>query len=154
MKISKDCGFEKGCFSTNPLNRWDDSSNLGDNYLSTLQDVNTYMVMLPDGISLGFQNSGSEAYSRIRVDIDGPNKGKNMVGSDIFDFILDIFNYNTGSDDIPLKPSYFYNDTAISQYETAWVIQNGNVDYLKADSTRKCNDSDIVLNWTTNTSCH
>ena len=37
---------------------------------------------------------------------------------------------------------------------TAWVLEYGNLDYLKADSEGKCNDSNIILDGVTNTSCH
>ena len=37
---------------------------------------------------------------------------------------------------------------------TNWVLEHGNRDYLKADSSGKCNDSNIILDGTTNTSCH
>ena len=35
-----------------------------------------------------------------------------------------------------------------------WIINYDNADYLKADSNGKCNDSNIILDGTTNTSCH
>ena len=34
---------------------------------------------------------------------------------------------------------------------TAWVIKNDNMDYLKADSSGKCNG--VQLNWDTQTTC-
>ena len=35
-----------------------------------------------------------------------------------------------------------------------WVLEYGNLGYLKADTSGKCNDSNIILDGTTNTSCH
>lgn len=37
---------------------------------------------------------------------------------------------------------------------TRWVLEYGNLDYLKADKSGKCNDSNIVLDGVNNTSCH
>ena len=39
-------------------------------------------------------------------------------------------------------------------YCTRWVVEKGNMDYLKADNSGKCkNNNSITLNWTTNTTC-
>ena len=37
---------------------------------------------------------------------------------------------------------------------TWWVLDYGNLDYLKADEDGNCNDSNIVLDGVNNTSCH
>ena len=135
MKVSKDCRFDEGCFSTAPL-LLSDGEECEDDYLKSLQSRNTYMVVLQDGVSLGFD----VAVSRIRVDIDGPNKGKNQEGSDIFDFGIyyyeDDWTTDAGVSVNQLYPStcpncWTGNLDGYTQYETAWVIQNGNLDYLK-----------------------
>ena len=36
---------------------------------------------------------------------------------------------------------------------TAWVIVNGNMDYLKVGNDGKCPDGKTILNWITNTTC-
>ena len=99
----------------------------------------------------GFKSCGS-----INVDIDGPLKGKNEKGVDIFYFAIlqnqgivpnHSREFNT-VDWIDYPSSCFRTHT----FCTAWVIENGNMDYLKADSTGKCNNSDVTLNETI-TSC-
>ena len=80
------------------------------------------------------------SFAKIRVDIDGPNKGQNLAGYDLFDFNILLTTKQ-------LEPS-ICNDGRCSEslsgpYLTAWVIRNGNMDY------KKCND----LNWETKTSC-
>ena len=110
------------------------------------------MITLSDGISIAFQSDGLnlgnvEDYSKIRVDIDGPNKGKNQYGNDIFDFV--IYSRPVNGDLLnQLMPYYlpgdYESDNSISSYETAWVIENGNLDYLKCPEE---------LNWETKTSC-
>ena len=86
----------------------------------------------------------------ILVDLDGFNKGKNLRGHDQFKFdMTDQGIYPEGIADN--KINYVFNDYA---GHSKWILENDNADYLKADESGKCNDSDIVLNWTTNTSCH
>ena len=149
MKVSKVCGFSEGCFSAAPLINVKGSQGF-DNYLSALQHDHHYMVMLTDGISLAF--TSYEGMVRFRIDIDGPNKGKNQIGNDIFNFSM----INWDSEyyfENQILPSYFSNNSSNSpnpsywtttSQTTLWVIENGNLDYLK------CIDE---LNWETQTSC-
>ena len=145
MKVSKDCGFEAGCFSTAPylLVNGDEQA---EDLLDMMQNDTTpqYMVMLSDGMSLAFYQSNSMV--KIRADIDGPDKGKNQDGNDLFYFSLSYDDNDYGQKADLLCPSLYPNlwtDNNI-QYATAWVIENGNLDYLK------CADE---LNWETKTSC-
>ena len=167
MKVSKDCGFDEGCFSSAPLlfsnsyTREDDDGNQVsesvsfDNLLEEMQYTN-YMVMTSDGMSLGFR-SNNGAVEQITVDIDGPNKGKNQEGNDIFYFSFGLQDScNDGGDtckcfkylqlipDITQDMLFYYCGSDFCGYSTAWVIENGNLDYLK------CPDE---LNWETKTSC-
>ena len=94
-----------------------------------------------------------------RVDIDGQNKGKNQLGYDMFKFdITSQGIYPSGirslSADEDEAQEQLESGCFSQHYCTQWILENDNLDYLKADSTGKCNDSNIVLNWTTNTSCH
>ena len=155
LKVSKDCGFEGGCFSSSSYDRFDDD-NISPNFLSNLQSRNDYMVMLPDGISLSFEcDPNISSYLEIRVDIDGPNKGKNLFGKDIFEFYVPLvegesyYYFGPKNQLMPLGPSSRWtgdlsNESDPGNYATAWVIENGNLDYLK------CYDQ---LNWETKTSC-
>ena len=92
----------------------------------------------------------------LRVDINGPKKGKNSRGTDEFRFFV--------SDSLGVLP---FRDTLTLEdqvdgcmeykdddYCNWWIMEYGNLDYLKADNTGKCNDSNIILDGTTNTSCH
>ena len=92
---------------------------------------------------------------KIRVDIDGPNKGKNQYGNDIFDFDMETDSrYKPSNQIVPSYPyeadgDIFYEGkyevtVYLGNYATAWIIRNGNMDYLK------CPDE---LNWDTKTSC-
>ena len=149
MKVSKDCGLEAGCFSNALLLNPDGTEYSDMPYLSSLQNLKQYMVILSDGISLRFSYADNYI-STIGVDIDGPNRGKNQIGNDIFDFTINTSENELSEHGAPINqliPSWFpYNWTgAMSDYnQTAWVIENGNLDYLKCPEE---------LNWETKTSC-
>ncbi len=123
---------------------------------------NEYSAILAGGSSFGegssfdkscraaWINGSSKGCAMLTVDIDGPNKGKNTLGIDLFEFSITgegIIPYNLGA---PLK--FCFTDGRC----TSWVIQNGNMDYLDAsheESTAgKCKHSDKTLS-TTVTSC-
>ncbi len=148
MKVSKNCGFDgTGCFSSSvPTDA--DGEKLDDSY-----DEFGYRVILADGTSVKFNNWKSGF--KIIVDIDGPNKGKNQYGNDIFDFYMETDSlYKPSKQIVPSYPyeadgDIFYEGKYevtgyLGNYATAWIIRNGNMDYLK------CPDE---LNWDTKTSC-
>lgn len=139
MKLSKDCGFGTGCFASNS---------------SFEKDTSSYKVITADGMSISFRQPW---YTDIFVDIDGPNKGKCSNGYDIFEFeIFDDIDYvialNSDRYSGPSASECLFQMRACA---SGWIIQNENLDYLKADSNGKCLENpSITLNWTTNTSCH
>ena len=153
MKVSKDCGLSEGCFSSSP-SLFLDGVEINDNMLESFQTDKIYMVMLSDGVSLAFDARYGSGRAVIRVDIDGPNKGKNQDGVDKFNFSIyrEIYN-DIGIYQInqllPSSPPLYWTGSldkgdGYTQNETAWVIENGNLDYLKCLSE---------LNWETQTSC-
>lgn len=81
-------------------------------------------------------------FSYIRVDVNGPDKGPNQDGYDIFQFELS----NNGVEPEGLSYSqgvFLYNDDLIEN--TAWVIKAGNMDYNKCFSD---------LSWANKRSCN
>ena len=102
-------------------------------------------IHTPNGVDLNTSKyyNGLKFVGVIVVDIDGPNKGKNINGQDVFYFdvmsdgtiVPDGYNAETGSS--PCDNSY-------GHYCTRWVIENDNMDYLK------CFDK---LKWGQQTSC-
>ena len=144
MKVSKTCGTGDGCFSSNPLLDVD-GLTVDANYLTKLKSNKAQMYILADGTALALFSKGSGFYE-IKVDIDGPNKGRNQIGNDIFDFTIS-FEDDAGQKALQLTPSAVPDGWTGSlneyTYSTAWVIKNENLDYLK------CSD----LNWETKTSC-
>ena len=124
-------------------------------------------VYLADGIALSIGGLGSRGHSEyyqgleylgsIWVDIDGPNKGKNEAGKDNFRF--DILNQGIYPDglvfydaDEETNQEKLVNICFGQGYCTKWVLDNDNMDYLKADETGKCPDG-TQLSWTV-TSCN
>ena len=167
MKLQKDCGTTStGCMPTSIKYLY--GGNAG-----TLDNTSSSRAILSGGWSLRVplmykESAGSTYYGyninksagRIDVDIDGPNKGKNTQGVDIFTFIVTsdgIYPYGGGSywNDSNIKYYCFYNGGGC----TAWIINTGNMEYLNtvtATTTSNggvCkNDSTKVLS-TTVTSC-
>ena len=156
MKTSKNCGLTRNTGGT----CWTNSNTMFANN-TAFQNIDSnsfYKFVLADGttVAIGATTLGVNIY----VDIDGPRRGPNKFGTDIFQF--QAF-YNSTATDTDLKPAgltEFANSTAFASSTcftegngcTMWVITNDNMDYLKADNTAKCPNGKI-LNWTTNTSC-
>ena len=86
------------------------------------------------------------AYNCIYVDIDSKNKGKTIEGNDIFWFCISDNDLKPYSGYIDLYLSSLSNFNWHHNYATPvlWVIQNGNMDYLKCPED---------LNWENQTSC-
>ena len=128
MKITKNCGLEKnkGCFSSKTNYASGSGSESG---RDTYDTESKYILADGSSLSISAPFNGLDG-AAIYVDIDGPNKGKNSYNIDIFQFQLE---YDDGL--IP-EGSCNINDDYGSC--TAWVIENGNMDYLKANSNGKC----------------
>ncbi len=162
LKITKSC---------NEIDEDDD-----DNYSSCdslrggIDSYYNFMYQLPDGMVItngssfpncddndaGLYRTDDFCINTFLIDVNGPNKGKNQVGQDIFAFTL--------SDSLGVLPQVncWYEYQVIEDCMSAkddlcsyWVINYGNMDYLKTDSDGKCNDNpSIVLDGVNNTSCH
>ena len=88
----------------------------------------TEVVVDPVGVS----NNGGDLILFV-VDIDGPNKGPNIMGKDNFVFVMDENNCV-----IPYGPHSFSswdqasaNERKQGLYAAWWIIDNDNMDYLK-----------------------
>ena len=136
MKVSKNCNTEtgKGCFSSsNVLELYS-----GNTESTSLDNFNsTYKFITADGTSVAI------ALNTIIVDIDGPTKGKNVLGNDIFRFMI---NDNNGI--LPLGSPECFDEPADDlifeligldgEYCACWILRYDNADYLKLDSSGKC----------------
>ena len=124
-------------------------------FMKVSKRISYYEFDLADGTNIGsfieypqqtncshYENAGY--FGSIYVDIDGANKGKNKHGYDRFEFEI------TDQGILPSNTEYYEDGNGIvsdsegGYYATAWVIQNGNMDYLK------CADE---LSWSGQTTC-
>ncbi|MBR1942623.1 type II secretion system protein [bacterium] len=149
LKVSKYCeNNTSGCF-TNATPK-DLTGSDGHDCWNFYNAGNDYRVILSDGTSVffhvwdkncsGLKSPNSpvgDVCGWIAVDIDGPNKGANVLGKDIFKFNISV---NSG-----IFPQYHYSspnytaeyDAALTrcistgEYCSLWVIENDNMDYLK-----------------------
>ena len=133
LKVSKVCGFEDGCFSNSTI-LWSDGAET--EFSGTGYTDDFYKVLLTDNTSLSFVNRGSHIH--MRVDIDGPQKGKNKLGDDIFDFVYCFGPNHQPTTEVPFNMLYAgksdFNEDGyfnFDNYAAAWVIEFGNLDYLR-----------------------
>ena len=169
LKVSKKCDVtpvaeDAGTYSSC------DSLKIADlNSSIIIQQADGITFLTDEGIpgcAYTYGNPGDYIYfndiciNGIYVDINGPTKGKNDYGHDVFEFAL--------SDSLGVIP-YDNPDSCNTLADivntcmedktswmcTWWVIEHGNLDYLKADEEGKCNDNpSIILDGVNNTSCH
>ncbi len=144
MKMSKICRTEdNNCFITGWIPALSESA-------SSTQDIQGYpSAVLADGTSISIKANSSgdgcatsyvtanEQCGEIVVDIDGPNKGKNTEGIDIFHFYFTrdgIKPHRTDSLSWESIDCFFYG-----VYCAVWVLENDNMDYLltKDKSTKE-----------------
>ena len=152
MKVQKTCAPNTaGCFTKSQGN----ALKSGFSVLDTPQAF--YQVILADGTSVSFFPYVSDNHCQedgcynFYVDIDGPTKGSFTYGKDLFTFVggsKDGLNKSWAQNSTANKANCFKFGSACS----SWVLEFGNMDYLKADSSGKC-PSGKVLDWATNTSC-
>lgn len=177
MKLTKNCKAQTtgSCFSAN--------SNIYSSNGTTTQNVasnaSVYKAIIASGMSVGLwvdnatctkdvTNNNTMAPQDLKqvcgvalVDIDGPGKGKHKHGTDLFQFYLTRHGfYPVGFDgDNTIKfidnCSKTGSDvTKDSQACTAWVVNNGNLDYKKTTTEGKCvSNPSKTLDFATNTSC-
>ena len=119
MKLSRDCEMT----GTQCWKDGDIRANENTGYMKAI---------LSNGASIAVEDDYNMS---IYVDVNGPNKGNSTIGVDIFQFIVRDVIYG-GS----IKAAGFDLETTAEfrqecgnnrSYCTAWVIKNGNMDYLK-----------------------
>lgn len=146
IKTTKDCSLTTtGCYAG--------SDTIGNNNTS-------YKVVMADGSALSFSyydDTDSTGATSIYVfaDIDGPRKGANKLNKDIFRFRIPLTDsYQVGmtkgaisyGTDYSYLSSCYPDNLNYSESCTGWVIEMGNMDYLKSNCSK-------VLDGVNNTSC-
>ncbi len=127
-------------------------------YANIVYKLSDGMIIAPCYTNSHWRKDGDyNTFGTIEVDINGQNKGKNETGIDIFKFNVSLDgDIILIKDDESIQEETEYCMSSKSGFEcTWWVIEYGNLDYLKADEEGKCNDNpSIVLDGVNNTSCH
>lgn len=164
MKVSKDCGLSTiatACFKNNYK-----SLDNTDGIISGYYPSSPRTVVLADGTSVMVReidpgchedNSPNGDCAYIFADIDGTSKGPNIHGKDLFLFLIT----KQGVEPVGASGQSFtssldtFKDLCFERGIacTGWVVEHDNMDYLKADSTGKCKNSDITLDLTKNFTC-
>ena len=144
MKVSKDCGMaaNQGCFPTNKPIRYRNGTLSQSNWD---EKINVYKVITADGATIGFYHNG------ITIDIDGPTKGPNGKGDDVFTFELDnnmgiVPNGTKASLAGTLTFAQILTDLKNSgQYCALWITRYDNADYLQfTDTSGTCKNGTVV----------
>lgn len=149
MKVTKDCNITTNgnCFASTQINK----TNTTTKYEDSPNGVNTkYKFITADGTSVSIEKDNA----KIIVDIDGPTKGKNATGRDIF-----VFNYEDGKGIVPLGYGSDFSTLLANVQEggagdqsAAWIVNYDNAEYLKANSSGKCkNNTSVAMNATSPT---
>lgn len=152
MKISKTCGTNKnqGCIGKKIYDKTSNDVPIFSLIAGDSADLG-YKVILADGMSLSISGVYGTGDWLFLFDIDGPNKGPSMLGKDIFSFTI-----VRNSSPTELMPDLKSTTTSLnncfqSGLCTKWVVDNGNLDYLKADTSGKCPNGKVLSE--TVTSC-
>ena len=124
MKVTKTCGLNanQGCFSKSNIIFANGTKGSSFDAQSLY-----YKIILSDGTSVVFSGK-----SNMFVDIDGPNKGPNKYGYDLFQFQIQ------DQSVVPRRPdtfaNYFSGLIAVNNgghSASGWVIDYDNMDYKK-----------------------
>lgn len=167
LKTSKTCGLALGAGCLSRTAKSLNGTSWVGSYPPTDNVTGLYKYILADGSSLAI--SATSYWLQIFVDIDGPNKGSSTAGKDLFDFW--IFSPNSsglgsqiastqswqlltdspgGGNTMLIDKTDLSSNFSSGRGLATWVLQNDNMDYLKA-TNGKCKNN-TVLSWT-NRSC-
>ena len=143
LKVSKNCGMNKnqGCIDKIFYDKTNKNVQAFSMIAGDSADTG-YKVILADGMALSISAVYGSGYWLFLFDIDGPKKGSSMLGKDIFFFTIILNSYPTelGPDLKTMSTSNCFS----SGFCTKWVIDNGNMDYLKADTSGKCPNGKVL----------
>lgn len=133
LKISKNCGFETGCFPKMLAYKYFN----GESWYIIDSSNRAYRFILADGTLVAIESFGTQG--KIFVDTNG-FKGPNQDGKDLFSFWLKTEGV------VPLGTSNGSPVFGTNESYTAWVIFNENMDYLRCpdklgwDKAKSCKD--------------
>ena len=148
LKVSKNCArnANQGCMASS-VKYLNGTSTTSGYSAVTDADTSAYKMILADGTGLAIQVVSGSIF--MNVDIDGPRKGSGTIGKDWFRFVYDA---SSTKKVIPANTSNLTSSFATGEGLTAWVIETGNMDYLKAVNGT-CKKNNKKLDWK-NTNCN
>lgn len=148
LKVSKNCArnANQGCMASS-VKFLNGTSTTSGYSAVTDADTSAYKMILADGTGLAIQVVSGAIF--MNVDIDGPRKGSGTIGKDWFGFVYDA---SSTKKVIPANTSNLTSSFATGTGLTAWVIETGNMDYLKAVNGT-CKKNNKKLDWK-NTTCN
>lgn len=177
MKLTKNCKVQNSgnCFASS--SKIFNSSGTGSDNVHS--NTSVYKILMASGFSVGLlvdnttctkdvTSNNAMAPSDLKqvcgialVDIDGPSKGKHKHGTDLFEFYITRHGFYPVGFDGDTTFKYIdnctktgANVTSDSQSCTAWIVNNGNVDYKKANAEGKCiSNTNKTLDFASNVSC-
>ena len=157
LKVTKNCrrNTNQGCMpATLRFLNGTAYSTGGNGYPLNDASTSAYKMLLADGSSFALQVASGVIY--MYVDIDGPRKGTATLGKDLFDFYVhwtgnNAYKFISDYDGIMMNSSNLTSNFSSGLGLGTWILQTGNMDYLKATSG-KCKNNK-TLSWT-NTSCN
>lgn len=149
FKFNKICKTSSGCWRNAKQLKLDNSES------SITMDSNSsyYKGILANGASIAIINDTTKTDQKLKVsvDVNGPDKGMNKYGDDVFSFyVLNdgiVLPYAAGTSGQDVCSSGGDGETC-----TAWAIKFGNMDYLLAGTNNKCPDN-TTLSWTGSHTC-
>lgn len=127
LKLTENCKENNGCWkNAKILNKNNTESN------TNIYSTNNFAKgILINGASIAITHSGN-GHGTIYVDVNGPEKGMQKFGDDVFGFSFEPDGTVTSFNDV--------NFSGRGDGFTSWALMYGNLDYLKADSGGKCPD--------------
>lgn len=148
LKVSKNCArnANQGCMASS-VKYLNGTSTTSGYSAVTDADTSAYKMILADGTGLAIQVVSGSIF--MNVDIDGPRKGSGTIGKDWFRFVYDA---SSTKKVIPANTSNLTSSFSSGEGLTAWVIETGNMDYLKAVNGT-CKKNNKKLDWK-NTTCN
>ena len=129
LKVSKNCArnANQGCMASSVKFLNGTSTTSDGSHAVTDADTSAYKMILADGTGLAIMVASGSIF--MNVDIDGPRKGSGTIGKDWFGFV-----YDSGINNrkiIPANTGNLSSSFGTGRGLTAWVIETGNMDYLK-----------------------
>ena len=132
LSVSKICGLNtnQGCFSSSSSTSVTGSAAMN----SFDKNSNYYKIILNDKVSVAFGSSF------MYIDVDGPNKGLNKRGQDLF-----YLNYRDNNiywripSDFDSVTGTNFCRSGTASYCTGWVMNFGNMDYIKCSGLTRTN---------------